>query len=192
MNIFTLTDDENISDKINLDDLYDKKREVDHSKMVLYNKILNRIHTKIKMTSRNSKDAFCWYVIPEMMIGISRYDVKECTGYILNKLHENGFQIRYTHPNLIFISWQHYVPNYVRQELKKKTGIQVDQFGNEITEENSNNEPKDVNSLMIKNVSSSSSNKNEKTKKEFNEINNYKPIGIYNKDLFKKLEDKFN
>ena len=32
MNIFTLSDDNNISDKINLDDLYEKKRELDEGK----------------------------------------------------------------------------------------------------------------------------------------------------------------
>ena len=38
-----------------------------------------------------------------------------------NKLKENGFNIRYTHPNLLFISWKHWIPQYVRTEIKKKT-----------------------------------------------------------------------
>jgi len=121
MNIFTLSDDNNISDKINLDDLYEKKRESDEGKLQIYNKILNRIHAKIKTTSRQlTNERFCWYVIPEMMIGITKYNVAECTGYIIEKLKDNGFLIRYTHPNLIFISWNHWIPGYVRQEFKKK------------------------------------------------------------------------
>ena len=55
MNIFTLNDNNNVSDKINLDDLYEKKREIDESKMHLYNKILNRIHIRIKTTSNQKK-----------------------------------------------------------------------------------------------------------------------------------------
>ena len=35
--------------KINLDDLYDKKKEKDLQKLQLFNRILNRIHEKIKM-----------------------------------------------------------------------------------------------------------------------------------------------
>ena len=118
MNIFNLKDaDEHVSDKINLDDLYDKKRESDEMKHQLYNRILNRIHERIKMTSRQKKDEqFCWYVIPEIMVGIPKYDCMECTGYILDKLHKNGFQVKYTHPNLVFISWKHHVPSYVRSE----------------------------------------------------------------------------
>ena len=123
MNIFTLPDeDEVLSDKLNLDDLFEKKREISETKLGLYNKVLNRIHHKITLTSRNNfgKDQWCWYLIPEVMIGVSRYNVDECIGYIIQKLKNNDFAIRYTNPNLIFISWQHWVPGYVRQEFKEK------------------------------------------------------------------------
>ena len=62
----------------------------------------------------------CWYVMPEVLIGIPKYDYRECTAYIINKLQSNGFIVRYTHPNLLFISWNHWVPQYVRNEIKKK------------------------------------------------------------------------
>ena len=41
----------------------------------------------------------------------------------MDKLTENGFIVKYTHPNLIFISWQHYIPYYERQEYKKKQAL---------------------------------------------------------------------
>jgi hypothetical protein len=47
MNIFTLSDENDLTDKISLDDLFEKKREIAESKLNLYNKILNRIHSKI-------------------------------------------------------------------------------------------------------------------------------------------------
>ena len=43
MNIFTLSDENDLMDKISLDDLFEKKREVAEGKLTLYNKILNRI-----------------------------------------------------------------------------------------------------------------------------------------------------
>jgi len=198
MNIFTLSDKENLSDKLNLDDLFEKKREISENKLQLYNKILNRIHDKIKITSRQKqgKEQFCWYIIPEMMIGISRYDVAECTEYILRKLRENDFAIRYTHPNLVFISWQHWVPGYVRQEYKKQTGQAIDGMGNlvsnnpQITNSSSSNNILDPDSIIL--------NKNDKIKinkekeKDYNSTKNYKPSGIYNNDLLKKIQDKFN
>jgi hypothetical protein len=195
MNIFTLSDENDLTDKINLDDLFEKKREIAENKLQLYNKILNRIHTKIKMTSRQNqgKEQFCWYLIPEMMIGVSRYNVAECTGYILRKLRENNFMVRYTNPNLIFISWQHWVPGYVRQEYKKQTGHVIDGFGNEVRE-NDNKEIKessDPNNLLLNKQDSSikiDKNKN----KDFNSVKNYKPSGIYNNDLLQKIQDKFD
>ena len=133
MNIFELPDDDNISDKINLDELYEKKREYDKSKLVVYNKLLSRVHTKIKTTSRQSiNERCCWYIIPEMMIGITRYNVQECTSFLLSKLSDNGFTVKYTHPNLLFICWNHWIPDYVRKEMKKQTGVEIDGYGNEI------------------------------------------------------------
>jgi hypothetical protein len=199
MSIFTLSDENNLSDKINLDDLFETKREFDENKLSLYNKILNRIHNKIKIVSKQTrgKEQFIWYLIPEMMIGISRYNVEECTGYILRKLRENDFVVRYTHPNLIFISWNHWIPGYVRQEYKKQTGTVIDGYGNSVSSssnhqlENSKSkqEPENPNDLLINNNQLNiSKNKNEK---EFNSIKNYKPSGIYNSDILKKIQDKF-
>jgi hypothetical protein len=197
MNIFTLSDENNLSDKLNLDDLFEKKREISENKLQLYNKILNRIHEKIKITSRQrqGKEQFCWYLIPEMMIGISRYSVAECTEYILRKLRENDFIIRYTHPNLVFISWQHWVPGYVRQEYKKQTGQTIDGMGNLV-----NNNPQIKNSESSTDPNNLILNKNDKIKinkdkdkdKDYNSTKNYKPSGIYNNDLLKTIQDKFN
>ena len=125
------SDDVEQSIKLNMDELYTKKQQQDMNILNNYNKILVRIHNKIKYISKQLvNDQCCWYVMPEMMIGIPKYDVKDCTAYVIEKLRDNGFVIRYTHPNLLFISWKHWVPSYVRSEIKKKTGQQVDEYGN--------------------------------------------------------------
>lgn len=206
MNVFTLSDDDNLMDKINLDDLFEKKREISENKLQLYNKILNRIHEKIKLTSRvqQGKEQFCWYVIPEMMIGISRYDVGECTDYILRKLRENDLVVRYTHPNLVFISWAHWIPGYVRQEYKKQTGNAIDGYGNLANskpqiENSSSKEPENPNDILFtKHKSGSSATNSDNTgntgnnsNREYNSTKNYKPVGIYNNDIMQKIQDKF-
>ena len=106
---------------LNIDELYIKKQERDLNTLNSYNKILTRIHNRIKYTSKNYIDEFhCWYIMPEMLIGIPNYDFRECTAYTIEKLRNNGFIVRYTHPNLLFISWNHWIPGYVRNEIKKK------------------------------------------------------------------------
>ena len=202
--------------KINLDELYDTKKEKDLQKMQVFNRILNRIHTKIKTTSRQKINSnFCWYVVPEVMLGIVNYDRVMCISYIIAKLEENDFQVRYTHPNLIFISWGHYIPTYVRTEFKKKTGISIDEHGNKKEDGNDNSEGggggggirlitnsggEDSNgnldhTLLNRNKTSSSSNANSNiVKKEYKPINSYKPTGnlVYSNDFLKKIDERIN
>lgn len=127
------TDNVENVEKINLDELYEKKQEIDKNKLFTYNKILTRIHEKIKLTSRQKcNQHFCWFVVPEIILGVANYDHAGCIAYLVEKLQENKFMVRYTHPNLLLISWLHYVPNYVRTEFKKKTGTAIDEYGRPI------------------------------------------------------------
>ena len=198
MNIFTLSEENDLTDKINLDDLFEKKREIAESKLTLYNKILNRIHNKIKLTSNQNRgrEQFIWYLIPEIMIGVSRYNVAECTGYIINKLRENDLVVRYTHPNLVFISWSHWIPGYVRQEYKKQTGTTIDGYGN-IADKNPQLENGNISngddSILNKplNRVTVTKEKDKEKDKEYNSTKNYKPVGIYNGDILQKIQNKF-
>jgi hypothetical protein len=67
--------------------------------------------------------------MPEVLLGQPNYDFSECLTFVLDRLSVDGFNTRYIHPNLIFISWGHWVPDYVREELREKKQIEVDQFG---------------------------------------------------------------
>ena len=129
--IFTLENiDSQISEKINLDDLYERKKQHDQQQLELFKKILNRIHVRIKTISRQKIDEqSCWFVVPEVIIGVPKYDQGQCIAYLLDKLADNGFLVRYIHPNTLFITWHHWVPTYVRNEWKKKTGTTLTEFG---------------------------------------------------------------
>ena len=119
-----------------------------------------------------------------------------CTTYVIEKLMENGFQVKYTHPNLLFISWQHYIPSHVRADYKKKTGVSIDGYGNVIKRKDKNN-PKtkdDINSLLLTNKPNNIKIKKDEKKKNFNNITNYKPTGnlIYNNQLIESIENTVN
>ena len=191
-NIFTLENFSDFSEKINIDELYEKKRQNDLNKLELFKKILNRIHVRIKTTARNNiHEKFCWFVVPEVIIGVPKYDQAGCIAYLMDTLQTNGFQVRYFHPNTIFISWNHWVPSYVRSEIKKKTGIVVNEYGEKLQEEINDEEDgfEDTNSnvnqgqiLQIKNS------------KKYTPIQSYRPSGklVYNEDLLNKIENKIN
>lgn len=186
--IFTTDDPSEYIDKINLDELFEKKKAHDLQTTNHYKTVLNRIHNKIKLTSRqNLSEQFCWFVVPEMMIGVPKYDVAKCISFCMDKLSDNGFNVRYTHPNLLLISWNHWVPTYVRNEIKKKTGLNIDGYGNI-----QNNEDKSDNDLNPNNLFKIKDKSNEKyNEKESKPITSYKPSGklVYNNNLLDLLKN---
>ena len=194
-NIFTLENVSDFSEKINIDELYEKKRQYDLNKLTLFNKILNRIHVRIKTTSRQKSDEhFCWFLVPEVIIGVPKYDQGGCIAYLIDKLQENKFNVKYIHPNTLFISWLHWVPSYVRTELKKKTGIVINEFGEKVDESDkqekdnkSSYEPTNPNNYMF-----STKDQGKQPKKNYTPINSYKPSGnlVYEEELLNKIEDK--
>jgi hypothetical protein len=130
-------DGEHIEEKISLDELYDRKRAVELHRLGIYKKILNRVHTKIKMVARQKiNNDYLFYIVPEVIFGFPKYNLNECIAYLIEKLQENGFNVKYTHPNLLFISWNHYIPSYEREKIKQMTGKVVDGFGNIIKDTN--------------------------------------------------------
>lgn len=178
-----------MTDKINLDDLYKQKQYTHENRTKVYDKILARVHKKIKTAARNKNNiCFCTYVVPEFILGLPRYDVEICTSYIIEKLIDNGFLIKYTHPNLIFISWQHYIPYYERQEYKKKTGIAIDGFGNKIKDKKNKNNG-NPNNLLLKD--DKNSKKLKKNNNNYKDISNYKPSGnlIYDNDVIMSIKN---
>ena len=105
--VFLFANDEEVSKKINIDDLYDKRQKRDLRQLSIFNKILNRIHKRIEATSKNKHcdETHIWYLVPEYLVGQPIYDKAECLGYLVSQLEENGFFVKYVHPlSLIHIS----------------------------------------------------------------------------------------
>lgn len=172
-------------EKLNLDDLYIRSRELYVNRLKTYNKILNRAHKKIKLTSRQKhNDLFCFFVVPEFLMGVPTYDIFTCITYLIEQLTKNGFEVKYTHPNLLFISWKHYIPSYQRLEIKKKYGVKIDGFGNLVKDKKEEEKPKHLISAISTTPGTN--------KKIFKPVNTYKPTGnlIYGQDLIKRINAK--
>lgn len=193
--IFTIDNIDDFSEKMNIDELYEKKRIQDLNKLNLFNKILHRVHVKIKTVSRQKVDEqFCWYLVPETILGVPKYDQGACIAYIMDKLKSSGFNVRYIHPNLLFISWLHWIPSYVRTEIKNKTGIRVNEYGERIEDEHDDedNPSQPLDPMRPETMLTSSKDKSS-SKKEYTPIKSYKPSGnlVYDDELLNKIENKF-
>lgn len=191
MSCFLFTDDEESTRKINIDELYEKAQHRDLKQLTIFNKILNRVHKRITVTARTkTNDKHIWFTVPEYIFGEPIYDRGDCIAHLVVKLEENGFHVRYLHPNTLFVSWNNWVPSYVRNEIKKKTGKIIDEKGNIIdkNDDENQNESNDPNSKLF----NDKQNNLQKAQKQYTPINNYKPTGnlVYNNEMFEKIEKK--
>jgi hypothetical protein len=175
--IFLFDHEEANNSKVNIDDLYERRHRRDLKQLEIFNKILNRIHKRIQHTAKNKlcNDTFIWFNVPEYIIGEPIYDKGDCTGYLVSQLEHNGFFVKYVYPNTLFISWHNWVPSYVRNEIKKKMGVAIDENGNVI--EKSDIEPKHI--------------QQQKDGKQYTPIKSYKP-SVYGEDLLAKVEKKIS
>ena len=194
MSCFLFTDDSDNVENVNIDELYEKRQQRDLRQVSIFNKILNRIHKRIKVTGRNkANEQHIWFTIPEYIFGEPVYDKAECIAYVIAKLETNKFHIRYIHPNTLFVSWSNWVPSYVRSEYKKRTGVVVDELGQVIEKRNDmivEETNPNANILNLQNQNSVQ----DKQKKTYNSTDNYVPTGklIYNPDMFNHINKKVN
>jgi len=94
----------------------------------------------------------------------------------------------------------HFVPSYVRTEIKKKTGIVINEYGKKVDEENPEqktitNTFTNPNEYVLNNTiqGQDPNQKGKPQKKEYTPIKSYKPSGnlIYDDDVLNKIGDKF-
>jgi hypothetical protein len=192
MSCILYVEDDDAVRKVNIDELYEKDQRRDLKQLSIFNKILNRVHRRITITSRTKRnEKFIWFTIPEFIFGEPVYNKTDCIAYVVTKLEENGFFIRFIYPNTLFITWDNWVPSYTRNEIKKKTGIVLDEKGN-IVDKIDRKEQSDNPNSRILNDRNSTVGTSHKEQKQYTPIQTYKPTGnlVYNQDFFDKIEKK--
>lgn len=191
MSCFLYIEDKEASHKINIDELYENRKRRDLKQLNIFDKLLNRIHKRITFTGRNKKnDKHIWFNIPDFIFGEPTYDKGDCIGYLAAKLEDNGFYVKYLHPNTFFISWNEWIPSYVRTEFKKKTGIVIDEKGNVVEQKKDESEDSVASASDPNNIHYV--DKTGQTSKNYTPINKYKPTGnlVYTADMIKQIEKK--
>lgn len=98
---------------ISKDDLFQAKVAHENKAIAIYNKVLKRVQIRIKHTANLNKGRTeCVYLIPDFMLGVPTYNVRDCIVFVITSLCRNGFKVNYTHPNLLYISWKHWEKDY--------------------------------------------------------------------------------
>ena len=90
--------------QIDMKELYATINAKTLRRMELYDSILKKCHSRILYNSSLQR-TYCFYQIPEFIIGVPLYDIVELRQYIMNSLKTNGFELLYIEPNWLFIQW---------------------------------------------------------------------------------------
>lgn len=95
-------------------DLFDKRSRRDYARLRAYNTLLTQIYNRIYTTSQLSgSTASLTYTVPPFILGLPKLDMEDCIVYLVFQLRQSGFEVRFTWPNFLWISWAHHEKDYL-------------------------------------------------------------------------------
>lgn len=103
-----MDDNNNNNSKIKLPSIDTLQREKfikENSKFEIYNIVLNKCIEKIVYTNRHTDKTFVIFEVPKILIGYPGYDMKSCILYLMGKLSEGGYLVKYIEPFYLYIDW---------------------------------------------------------------------------------------
>jgi hypothetical protein len=103
--------------------LFEKREKRDTARLKSYNQLLEQIQHRIYTTSQlPGNPNYLIYSVPPFILGLPSMDLEDCIVYLVYQLRQNGFEVRFTYPNLLYISWASYEKEYF---LKKNPIVQA-------------------------------------------------------------------
>lgn len=98
-------------------ELYDKRKQKDAARLKAYNKILEQIYNRIRVISKlPNSQCFLLYTVPPFILGLPKLDLEDCVVYLIYQLRHAGYNVRYSPPNMIYISWMHHEKSYLIEQ----------------------------------------------------------------------------
>lgn len=97
--------------------LFDARLKKDQARHRAYNQILEQALQKVaKSASQPNQPTFVYFNVPPFVLGLPSLDLQDCVIYIVHQLRSQGYEIRYTYPNLLWISWGHHERQYFMEK----------------------------------------------------------------------------
>lgn len=93
--------------------LYDEQEKRDALRLKTYNNILEQVHNKIRVIARMpNNDKLLLFTVPEFVLGVPRFNTRDCILYLVWNLRQTKFDVQYIPPSLLYISWQRHDTQY--------------------------------------------------------------------------------
>jgi hypothetical protein len=103
--------------QLNPSELYDKRKSKDASRLRAYNKILEQIYNRVRVMSRlPNSQCYLLYTVPPFILGLPKIDLEDCIIYLIYQLRHAGYEVRYTAPNMLYLSWLHHEKSYLVEQ----------------------------------------------------------------------------
>jgi hypothetical protein len=97
--------------------LFDARLKKDQARHRAYNQILEQALQKVAHSaSQPTQPTYVYYNVPPFVLGLPALDLKDCVVYIVHQLREQGYEVRFTYPNLLWISWAHHEHKYYMEK----------------------------------------------------------------------------
>ena len=102
---------------LRVSELYKRRQAKDAARLRAYNQILDTVHHRIRVQG-NLPNSPCslLYTIPPFVLGLPKIDLEDCVVYLVFQLRQSGFEVRYSYPNLLAISWMHHERSYITEQ----------------------------------------------------------------------------
>ena len=98
-------------------ELFEKRQKRDYARLKAYNQLLEQIFHRIYAASQLSgTTSSILYTVPPFIFGLPKLDMKDCIVYLVFQLRSSGYEVRFTWPNLLHISWKHHESHYITQQ----------------------------------------------------------------------------
>lgn len=105
---------EDAAPKLEPKHLFEKRASRDRARLRAYNQLLSQIHHRIFTTSQlPGNPNYLMYTVPPFILGLPSIDLEDCVVYIVFQLRASNFEVRFTYPNLLYISWKGYEREYL-------------------------------------------------------------------------------
>jgi hypothetical protein len=97
--------------------LFDARLKKDQARHRAYNQILEQALQKVAHSaSQPNQPTFVYYNVPPFVLGLPALDLQDCVVYIVHQLRNQGYEVRYTYPNLLWISWAQHEKKYFMEK----------------------------------------------------------------------------
>jgi hypothetical protein len=103
--------------KLEPKDLYDRRIRKDYARLRSYNTLLEQIYHRVYATSQLSGNtSSVLYTVPPFILGLPKLDMEDCIVYLVWQLRQTGYFVRFTWPNMLYISWKHHEGDYLANQ----------------------------------------------------------------------------